>query len=68
MNKLFASPYARLIGRAVVAGLLAAAVSYQQYGSGTIVWHAVAAAGIMAGLEVLTPLNSLIGISTKKAP
>ena len=59
------NPYVRLIGRAIVAGLLAAAVSYQQYGSGTIVWHAVAAAGIMAALEVLTPLNSIVGISKK---
>ena len=67
MNKLFATPYARLIGRAIVVGLLAAASSYQAYGGGTIVWHAVAAAGIMAGLEVLTPLNSLVGIA-KKAP
>jgi hypothetical protein len=60
------NPYVRLVGRAIVAGLLAAAASYQSYGGGTIAWHAIAAAGIMAGLEVLTPLNSLIGVAVKK--
>ena len=49
---MFANPYVRLIGRAIVAGILAAAASYQSYGSGTIAWHAIAAAGIMAALEV----------------
>lgn len=60
------NPYVRLVGRAIVAGLLAAAASYQSYGSGTIAWHAIAAAGIMAALEVVTPLNALVGISKTK--
>jgi hypothetical protein len=61
VSKLFANPYARLAGRAIIAGLLAAAASYQTYGGGTVAWHAVAAAGIMAALEFFTPLNSLVG-------
>ena len=59
---IFRNPYVRLVGRAVVAGLIAGAASYQNYGGGTVAWHAVAAAGAMAFLEVCTPLNALVGL------
>lgn len=66
MTHLFANPYVRLAGRAIVAGILAAAASYQSYGSGAIAWHAIAAAGIMAALEAFTPLNQLVGAFAPK--
>ena len=63
MKNLFADPVVRLAGRAVVAGLLAGAASYQHFGGSTVAWHAVAAAAVMAFLEVFTPLNALVGVA-----
>ena len=67
MPKLFANPYVRLVGRALVAGLLAGAATWQNSAGWTVVWHSAAAAGLMVLAEVFTPLNALVGLFAKKA-
>lgn len=61
MKKLFANPTVRLAGRALIAGAMAAAVSYKSSG-GAIAWHALAVAFVLAFAEIFTPLNSLVGV------
>jgi hypothetical protein len=64
------SPVSRLIGRALVAGLLAFGAILQQAPTGHLdqsVIGAALVAGILAGLEVLTPLNQQVGVTFKQA-
>ena len=61
MRKLFANPTVRLALRALLAGGVAAATSYKSSG-GTIAWHGLVVAGVLAFCEVFTPLNSLVGV------
>jgi hypothetical protein len=66
MKKLLANPNVRLVGRAISAGALAAAASYKS-GGGTIAWHALAVTFGLAALEVLTPLNAIVGLGKQPA-
>jgi hypothetical protein len=62
LTNLLSSPQARLIGRAILAGLAAFAVALQTGGS--LDWagvKAAAVAGVWALLEYATPLNALVG-------
>lgn len=63
MSKVFATPEARLIVRAILAGLAVAATALLS--GGVLTWAAVSAAGtagLWAGLEYITPLNKLVGL------
>lgn len=61
MTKLLSNPTVRLIGRAIIAGIAGAVVSYRSSG-GVIVWHALAVAFVLAFAEIFTPLNALVGV------
>lgn len=67
MGKLFANPQVRLAGRAIVAGLIAAATLYHQSG-GAIAWKSVVVAAGLAFCEVFTPLNQLVGVFARPKP
>lgn len=66
MKRLFANPYVRLAGRAILAGGIAAATSYQADGE-TIVWRSLVVAFGLAFCEVFTPLNAVVGVFKKPA-
>lgn len=62
MTDLFANPTVRLIGRAILAGVLAFAAQVQASDntSGAVLRSAIVA-GVLAIVEFFTPLNALVG-------
>lgn len=58
------SPIARLIGRAVLVALISAVTQLNQAGE-TIAWRAILTGAVLAAFEVLTPLNSTVGVGKK---
>ena len=62
MTKLFANPYVRLGGRALVAGIASGLLFYRSQAGGSAAWHGAVVAGVLAFCEVFTPLNSLVGL------
>lgn len=66
--KIFANPWVRLIGRATVAGCAVGFTSLQAADdpfSSAALW-AAAGAAFLAAIELVTPLNSLLGAFTPK--
>lgn len=62
MSKVLDSPAARLVARAVLAGIAVFAATLQA--GGVVSWSAVGAAAtsaLWAAVEYFTPLNALIG-------
>lgn len=62
MSKLFANPYARLAGRALVAGLAASLILLRSSSDWQTAWKGAAVAGVLAFCEVFSPLNPLVGV------
>lgn len=71
MKKLIArltgTPLARMVARAAVVGIGAAYVVLNNSDdpTNTAVWKGAAAAGLYAALNVLTPLNNVLGLFKK---
>lgn len=63
MSKVFASPKARLAGRAALAGVVAFVSAIQaangSYGGNVV--KAAAVSGVWAAIEYFTPLNAAVG-------
>ena len=62
LKKLFANAKVRLVGRAVVAGLAVALTQASDSDYSSAALKGALTAGVFAAIEVLTPLNSLIGV------
>jgi hypothetical protein len=61
--KVFANPWVRFVGRAIIAGLAVGFTSLQAADnpfSSAALW-AAAGAAFLAVIELITPLNSLLG-------
>lgn len=67
MSKLLANPYARLAGRALLAGLVTALTQIQTSSDATVAWKAAVVAGALAAAEAFTPLNAIVGVFKKPA-
>lgn len=59
--KLLSNPTVRLIGRALVAGVVAALLMLQTADDWASVWKGAVVAGVLAACEILTPLNPTVG-------
>jgi predicted small secreted protein len=59
------NPWVRLAARALVAGVTSALVLYQ---ANAAAWPAALIAGVLAASEVLTPINSTVGIGKDEKP
>ncbi len=59
MPHMLNSPVTRLVGRAILSGIVAAAVLYQADASA---WKGAIVAGVLAASEALTPLNASVGV------
>ena len=68
MSKILSNPWVRLAGRALVAGLVSAAVQVHKNPDGSLAWKAAAVAGALAFCEIFTPLNQLVGAFKRGAP
>ena len=64
---MLTNPVVRLIGRAVLVGVTSILVQIQS-STGAIVWHSILVAGVLAAAEVLTPLNSIVGLGKPVPP
>ena len=62
MKKLLASPWARLAGRAAVAGIAAGVIFYRSSAGGPAAEKGAIVAGVLAFCEMFTPLNALVGV------
>jgi len=62
---MLSNPYARLAGRALVAGVAAALVLLGQSSDWQTAWKGAVVAGALAFCEVFTPLNPLVGLFKK---
>ena len=62
LRRALANPKVRLVGRAVVVGVsvLVAQLQAADHWDGALL-RAAAVAGVLAAVEVLTPLNQLVG-------
>lgn len=61
---IFDKPVVRLLGRAVLVALVSAVTQINQAGE-TIAWRAILTGAVLAAFEVLTPLNSTVGVGKK---
>lgn len=55
------NPYVRLAARALLAAATVAVTQIHTAG-GSVAWHSVAVAAVLAFAEVFTPLNPLVGL------
>ena len=62
LRNLLANPKARLAGRAIVAGVASFVALYRTSNGDSAALKAAAVAGVLAAVEVFTPLNALVGI------
>ena len=63
VKKALKTPAARLVGRALVAGVTAGVVYYRAHATtGSSTWHAAIVAGVLAAAELFTPLNPIVGL------
>lgn len=63
MTKLFTNAYARLVGRALVAGLTAALTMLSTASDLSAAWRGAVVGGVLAFVEFVTPLNQKVGPS-----
>ncbi len=56
------NPVVRLIGRALVAGLVSTLLLLQTASDWSSAWKGAVVAGILAACEILSPLNPNVGI------
>lgn len=59
---MFNNPYVRLVGRALSAGVVAALTQIHTAPDGTLAWRSAVTGGALAALELLTPLNKVVGL------
>ncbi len=59
--------YARLAGRAIVAGLVAGLLLLQTASDWSSAWKGAVVAGVLAACEILSPLNPNVGLGKGNA-